>query len=674
MPSFPTALKALLQLGPEPIALNALYKFGLWTGHYRRTERAGLEPRRARRTAEDSGIPELFSLPDLNQLSNTMGPGGEAQLLAEAEEIVAGKFRLFGGDPVPLRLTFDEPLCHWTEYERGKAAIPYSGHPIRDIKFIWEPARFGWAFTLGRAYYLSSKPSGSGPAGPLAEGYAEAFWKYFEQFTVGNPPYLGPNWMNGQEVAIRLMALVWVAQVFGTAAASRPDRRAALMRSIEQHAQRIPLTLVYARSQNNNHLVLEAAALFTAGMALDQSKWHDLGWYWLNRSLQHQISSYGEYIQHSTNYHRVMLQAALWVDAILRAQGERWPSATLEALTRASHWLFSMIDPISGRAPNLGANDGALILPMSAAAFEDFRPTVQAAARAFLRTGLPAGPWDELSLWLGLSPSQRTADSDAYMAEHLRGRNSWGYLRASRFKSRLLHADQLHFDLWWRGINVAKDGGSYLYNADPPWDNPLVSTRVHNTVTVDGMDQMSRAGRFLMLDWFPAYSKSLLEVDERISGRMLAYHKGYQRRGVRHERIATVYTDERWEIRDNLILTRPGEHTFRLHWLLMDGAWSLVNGEGGVEVRLAAPAGRVTVCVRSEPAFANLPSSLSLVRAGELLHGARTLLPFEGWASPTYGVKVPALSLALEATASRSISFVTEFLFSNEPAGTAGAQ
>ena len=43
-----------------------------------------------------------------------------------------------------------------------------------------------------------------------------------------------------------------------------------------------------------------------------------------------------------------------------------------------------------------------------ASPFNDFRPTVQAAARAFLRTGLPAGSWDELSFGSAyLHPSAR---------------------------------------------------------------------------------------------------------------------------------------------------------------------------------------------------------------------------------------------------------------------------
>ena len=71
--------------------------------------------------------------------------------------------------------------------------------------------------------------------------------------------------MNGQEVAIRLMVFIWASQAFQDAAASTPERHARLIQSMAVHATRILPTLIYARSQNNNHLILEAAALFTAG-------------------------------------------------------------------------------------------------------------------------------------------------------------------------------------------------------------------------------------------------------------------------------------------------------------------------------------------------------------------------------------------------------------------------
>jgi len=305
------AVKLVRQVGLSQMALYGLYKVGLRTGHYRRL----IEDRRP--PTGENGLPatvhSLFTLPDRDQLAELLGEEGQRTLISQADEIVDGKFRMFSGEPAEIKLTFDQPLQHWTVYETGKKSLSTFISPYNDIKFIWEPARFGWAYTLGRAYHLTKN-----------ETYAKAFWRYFETFTEGNPPNLGPHWMNGQEVAIRLMAFVWASQVFGTppvdgeetVAASSAERRARLAGAVAAHAARILPTLLYARAQNNNHLVTEAAGLYTAGLALSDypraSRWRALGWRWLNWAFRRQVSDYGEYIQHSTNYHRVMLQAALW--------------------------------------------------------------------------------------------------------------------------------------------------------------------------------------------------------------------------------------------------------------------------------------------------------------------------------------------------------------------------
>jgi hypothetical protein len=264
-----------------------------------------------------------------------------------------------------------------------------------------------------------------------------------------------------------------------------------------------------------------------------------------------------------------------------------------------------------------------------------------------------------MSLWFGLKPAERIADSSAYLTDNLRGQNSWVYLRASHFKSRLSHIDQLHLDLWWRGLNITQDAGTYLYNAPPPWDNPLVTTRVHNTVTVNGRDQMSRAGRFIVLDWANAHSKNLLETDEAILGRVRAYHRGYG--DVKHERTVTVYRDERWLVEDKLTSPRRRPHSYRLHWLLPDWEYQLEETESVVGVRLKSPHGWVNLSVHSSFTRSVDPSSFSLVRAGELLHGQRNVLPYEGWVSRHYGQKFPALSLALEVTSEYNVTFTSEF-------------
>ncbi len=647
MPAISTTLKTLLQYGPAPLALYATYQLGLRTGYYRRKERQGEDPERG--TASPAPPHPLFELPDRQLLLTALGAPALAALFTEADEIMEGQVRLFGSEPVPLQLASPKPLQHWSVYETGRVELD------GDIKYLWEPARFGWACILGRAYHVSH-----------AEKYAQAFWKQAEIFLDSNPPYLGPQWMNGQEIALRLMALAWAAQVFAVSPASTPERLVRLAQSIAQHAERIALTLAYARAQNNNHLVSEAAGLYTAGLALPDhprsAVWRQLGWRWLNKALQRQIGSFGEYIQHSTNYHRLVLHCALYVNAI---KTQAWPRASAEALGRAAAWLFSLLDPISGQAPNLGANDGALVLPLSSSAFSDYRPAVQAAARAFLNSGLPAGPWDEMSFWLGLPAPEKTLEPGEYLSDNLRGEESWAYLRTTTFKSLLGHMDQLHFDLWWRGLNITQDAGSYQYNAPAPWDNPLVTSRVHNTVSVDGLDQMTRAGRFMTLDWFPAYAKTVIDSDERILQKMIAW---YKTRRLRHERTVTVYMDGHWLVADKLVTPGKAAHTFRLHWLLPDWEWE-INGTGignretGIVIRFKSPYGLVTLRMLPDHQIQASDCQLTIVRAGEVLHGPGPALPFEGWVSRTYGQKTPALSLALTCTATQTITFISEFAF-----------
>ncbi|HEY3345335.1 MAG TPA: heparinase II/III family protein, partial [Anaerolineaceae bacterium] len=363
------ALKAVQQLGLQPVALNALYRFGLWSGHYARltpTEPIDFE-------AKTSNFPlqPVIDLPDRAVLRAVLGDQGEA-LIAETDEIVRGQVRLFGGPPVPLELEPPHsllPLRHWTDYERrGQHFLDG-----RDVKFLWEPGRFGWVYPLARAYHLTSN-----------DGYAQVFWDYSERFLRTNPPNLGPQWSSGQEAALRLMALVFAGQVFAPSPASTPQHLAWLSQAIAAHAQRIPPTLVYARAQNNNHLISEAAGLLTAAFALPAHPqalhWQHLAWEWLNRAFQTQIEPDGTYVQHAVNYHRLMLHLALWVQAMLHKQGMAYPAETAARLDAATRWLIDLADPDSGHVPNLGSNDGANILPLAQADFADYRPVLQAAS------------------------------------------------------------------------------------------------------------------------------------------------------------------------------------------------------------------------------------------------------------------------------------------------------
>jgi hypothetical protein len=478
-------------------------------------------------------------------------------------------------------------------------------------------------------------------------------------------------------VALRLIAFVFAAQIFADSIHSTEDQKSKIGAAIAHHACRIPPTMIYARAQNNNHLLSEAAGLITASLALPEhpqaNRWSRLGWKWFENGLQNQIADDGAYMQQSTNYHRLVLQQALWVCKISGGRCQA-PGNVLNKLQLATRWLLALTDPDSGRVPNLGPNDGANILPLTVQPFYDYRPVLQAASRAFLgKPAFGAGAWDEMSLWFvgdQLSASSEQI-SGTTSASTLHAPHSWAYLRAAHFSDRPGHADQLHLDLWWRGMNVAQDAGTYLYNADSPWDNALTHTAVHNTLMIDNCQQMTPAGRFLYLDRAQAKVGKREQADDGSWERITAWHDGYQRSGMMHIRSVTADQVDRWLVEDQIqpLADDVGRanHIVRLHWLLPDWEWKLDDSRLRLEVK--SPNGWVGLAVRSQPSLISHPTfliSFQLVRAGELLRGAGDISPTWGWISPTYGIKKPALSFAVTVDGTLPLTIVSEWSFPND--------
>ncbi|MCD6356264.1 MAG: hypothetical protein J7L66_03165, partial [Anaerolineaceae bacterium] len=346
----------------------------------------------------------------------------KTEIITQAESILAGKIRLFGVIEADLNLSPNSDLHHWSQ---SRSVLEELNQ--KDIKLIWEPARFSWAIRLGQAYFLTKE-----------EKYAVYFWDKFAEFYKDNPVNCGPNWQSAQEVALRLIALVITLNFLKEAKCSSEERKLVLFRSIADHADRIPPTIFYAKAQNNNHLISEAVGLFTAGIFLPNhphaQKWKKLGFRWFTYAIKKQIPHNGEYIQHSTNYQRMMLTLALWMNLMLQFTSQSIGKTEKFKLSQATDWLIGQLDPKSGRVPNLGHNDGTLILPFSIAPYSDYRPIIQAASYTFKgKPALKNGHWNDLSPWLCIQINKlKTDKSDFYIHPPIpRIGNSefWGSIR-----------------------------------------------------------------------------------------------------------------------------------------------------------------------------------------------------------------------------------------------------
>ncbi|MDE2238008.1 MAG: heparinase II/III-family protein, partial [Elusimicrobia bacterium] len=232
------------------------------------------------------------------------------------------------------------------------------------------------------------------------------------------------------------------------------------------------------------------------------------------------------------------------------------------------------------------------------------------------------------------------------------GPGDFAVLRCGSVKNRFSQADQLHVDLWRRGVNVALDGGSYLYNDELRFHRYFMGTASHNTVTVDGQDQMLLHRRFKWLYWTPA---ALTKFVAAGGGELAGFHDGYKRLpgGPRHKRTVRALGAGRWQIEDRF---EPGDqrpHDYVLQWLIagpcgrldaIESGGSFVFGETGSESIL-------TCAARSDD-----PDRVLGLDAA-----AGVGDPPRGWVSRYYGEKTPACSVALRARARGAVDFFSEF-------------
>lgn len=486
----------------------------------------------------------------------------------------------------------EPPDWNASPFEDG-AAIPADrpwheisdfGAGVADIKCLWESSRYEWALAMAQRAALGDRDE------------LQRLNEWLEDWQANCPPYMGPNWKCGQEASIRVMHLAAAALVLDEHAAPLPG----LLALIEQHLRRIFPTLSYARAQDNNHGTSEAAALFIGGSWLEAAgrpqgrRWASAGRAALEERCLHLIEQDGTFSQYSVTYHRLMLDTMSLCEIWRQRQGlEPFSPELMARLRAATHWLRQLVDPGTGDAPNLGANDGALLMPLADCDFRDFRPTLQLAAALFCnaRAITPDGAWNEPLKWLqvslpsGVLPPIMSESFDRGGLHVLRNDRAAAYLRYPRYRFRPSQADALHLDLWVDGANLLRDGGTYSY-AEGPGRPFLGSTAAHNTAQFDGRDQMPRAGRFLFADWLQARSVRSVAT----AGNEIEAAAGYRdAMGAEHHRTI-ILSPTGLRCIDRL---SGNAANAVIRWRLMPGPWTLDNRTlSGCGIRLSVSSSR----------------------------------------------------------------------------------
>ena len=500
-----------------------------------------------------------------------------------------------------------DPYAHWSRLRDNGSD---------DIKGVWELSRFSFAFPLVRAWLRDGD-----------DRHVELFWSTLEDWMTRNPPNRGPNWMCGQEAAFRLIAVTFAVQAFRDHPASTDERLTLAARLADATGRRIAFHLDYALSQKNNHGIAEAVGLQTIGTFWSilggSAHWYQEGRAALVAQCAELIAPDGGFSQHSTNYHRLLLQLLTWSELVERTVSRyALPESVREQAVAATDFLAKLMES-DGTVPRYGADDGANLFPFGGG-FEDFRPAVGAALVLFKGERLPAGPWDETALLL-LGPLAASAesvphaavecrDSGVYIFRH--GRGTLFFRAPSAFHTRPSQSDQLHVSLRWDGEWITEDPGTYSYNAPGGWGG-FAGSRFHNVVTVGDFDAMRRVGRFLWLPWVGCEVRNYFKS-------MQASHLGFP--GFKSQR--------------RVIKVANG-------FVIIDRMTGLVKQDGTCTLRWH---GRRRAGLEQLTVACSAPSTEEYVTA--LPDGK------EGWHSTHYGSKEPSWCRRITATGN-DITFVT---------------
>lgn len=479
--------------------------------------------------------------------------------------------------------------------------IPDFDQQLGDIKGVWEKSRFDWVLSCAQHAALGDTHA------------LDRLNSWLEDWTVRNPGYLGPNWKCGQEASIRVIHLAVAAIILD----QFHEPESGLVQLVDNHLRRIAPTIRYAIGQDNNHGTSEAAALFIGGSWLERSghssgrEWQRIGRKWLENRVQYLVLEDGSFSQYSLNYHRVMLDTLCSVEVWRRKLDLQPFSERFYLRARAATgWLGNLVDPGSGDAPNFGANDGARLLPLTDTDYRDYRPTVQLASLLFseCRAFSSEGAWDQPARWLHIDVG-RAVFCDWQMPQAyndggyavLRHSGVMAMLHYPRYRFRPGQSHILHLDLWVRGENLLRDGGSYSYNCEPEVEAYFSGVASHNTVQFDNRDQMPRLGRFLYGAWPRAKPAQIVER----SGGSLTVSSAYRDwQGAGHER-AVGLADNRLEVKDKI---SGGFKKATLRWRLSPGDWEwngtvLTNGSVSIEVEATHPLARRELVEGSESRY-----------------------------------------------------------------------
>ena len=456
-----------------------------------------------------------------------------------------------------------------------------------DIKFVWEPSRFSNIYTFVRYEQYSGIDC------------SKQVFAQIEDWISKNDINRGPNFKCSQEISLRILNWTFAIYYYKDS----PNLTESLFEKIQHYiywqTHHVYNNINFSRiAVRNNHAITETLLLYISGTLFpdfpESAKWKKDGKRWFEEEIAYQIYEDGTFLQFSMNYHRVVIQLLTWAIRLSELNGDKFNTTVYERAKKSLFFLTNCLDEKSGWLPNYGANDGALFFKLNDNHYRDYRPQLEALS-IVLGLTWKYGAFEDV-YWYGLKPTSQPEavsitkgasafDKGGYYL--FRQENSLSFIRCGNHHDRPSQADNLHLDIWYKGINLLHDAGSYKYNTDEKTIRYFMGTRSHNTVMLDDYDQMQKGPRFIWYQWSQSESIKTEENEDAFifEGTINAFQ--HISKNITHTRKVVIYKNKPvWEIND-IINGKP--EGIRLNQLWHSCYPEMLNFEASVTGRKVTP-------------------------------------------------------------------------------------
>lgn len=515
-----------------------------------------------------------------------------------------------------------------------------------DSKVTWELNRHQHLVTLAKAYRITNE-------GKFA---VEIFrqWRHWHQ---ENPYPIGINWASSLEVAFRSLSWLWVYYLLAGSAAMPAGFRSDLVRKLAVSGRHIE-TYLSTYFSANTHLIGEGAALFFIGTLCPElrlaGEWQRRGWTIVQQEAQRQVRADGLHFEQSIYYHVYALDFFLHCSVLASLNGVAIPAEFEHTLERMLNALCVL--GRSGPIPQLGDDDGGRLFDDQRDRQEHLLDPLATGAVLFSRGDFKAvaGRLREETLWLlgeaGKVEFERLpAVAPASKSTEFESSGSYVMVDADGKRQLVIdagpqgadtaghgHADALSITANVNRHAVLIDSGTFEYLGEGSERNRFRGTKAHNTMVVDGQDQVEPKGPF---SWM---SLPNVRAEEWIKGESFDFfvgsHDGYMRlpEPILHRRFVFSRRARFWLIRDQAM--GRGKHQLELFWHI-------------------AP--ELSPTERDKGTFRSPEASLSILAPES--HGWSQELLREDW-SPAYGQREPHSVLRFSIVANLPAEFATLLL------------